>query len=120
MGDGRWGMAAIPHPPSPIPYPRLCQQLLEPGRVELSQAFARGLAHLPPERRGLGKLLAGRECLSVHKHFEQVMEMRSARNPLPAFPFENAAPADANQLTQLGLGESSLVAERHQSLADRM
>jgi hypothetical protein len=91
MGDGGW-------PRSPIPHPLLRQQLLEPGRVELSQAFARGLTHLRPERLGLGKLLACRECLSVHKHFEQVMEMRSARDSFPAFPFENAAPADANQL----------------------
>src|SRR5262249_21832331 len=65
-----------------------------------------------------GKLLAHRECLSAHKYFEQVMEMCSVRHPLPAFPFENAAPADANQLAQFGLSQASLIAERDETLAN--
>src|SRR5262245_44000945 len=111
MGDGGWGMAVIPHP-------LLRQQLLEPVRVELAQAFARSLAHRLPECLALGKLLACRESLSVNKYFEQVMEMCSVRDSLPAFPFENASPADANQLAQLGLSQASLIAERDKTLAN--
>jgi hypothetical protein len=44
--------------------------------------------------------------------------MRSVGDALPAFPFENAAPTDTNQLAKFRLGESDLVAQREQSLAN--